>query len=296
MKSLQKGAVVLAFATILLIPHAPAHADTATSTATSTTTTSDTTMMMAQIQSLLAQIQALQAQLAQVKTRVTTLLNTGLQQGMTSTDITKIQQILATDPTIYPEGKITGYFGHLTKNALERFQKRHGIGATGEIDEDTQFLLEGYLQEGFGSTTPPGLLRAPGIQKKVEVRLAQDCEKHGRGLGPLCKQLKAHENEARNTSTTEFNVRITATEASSSTATSTSVSFTVHGTAYTVSTTGTSITEVLSAVADKLGVTVSELDPQLVKKISNELADAVDAPRTMLESRTHSTDRQDERD
>ncbi|MAZ40891.1 hypothetical protein CL654_02140 [bacterium] len=38
-----------------------------------------------------------------------------------------LQQILAQDPTIYPEGLITGYYGTLTTKAVERFQIRHTI-------------------------------------------------------------------------------------------------------------------------------------------------------------------------
>ncbi len=43
-------------------------------------------------------------------------------------DETKLLQIILTqDPTFYPEGLITGYFGPLTEEAVKRFQKKNNI-------------------------------------------------------------------------------------------------------------------------------------------------------------------------
>lgn len=272
MKLLRNSVLAFAFVGMLFAPHAPARAEV-----TSTITTGDTVAMMAQIQVLLSQIQALQSQIAGMKNQVTTLIKTGLQQGTTSVDVTKIQQLLASDPTIYPEGKVTGYFGQLTANALKRFQERYSIRATGEIDSDTQSLLEEYLKEGFGSTTPPGLLRAPGIAQKVETRLVQGCEQKGDSTGPLCKLLKARygnedEDDRKGPTTTGFNVNVSIVNASSSTATTTTVSFTMNSTSYSVSVTSTDADTILSAVADKLGVIVTALDSRLVQEIKNRLA------------------------
>lgn len=182
MKTLQKSAIALMFAAVVFAPVANAHAATVDE-------------MLAQIQTLMTQIQELQKQLGTVKAQVKTLIKENLQQGMTDADIAKVQELLATDPTIYPEGKKTGYFGPLTREALKRFQAKHELPVTGAIDPETRDLLEQYLHEGFGETIPPGLLRAPGIMKKVEDRFAGDCEKHGHGMGPLCKKLKAEHGD-----------------------------------------------------------------------------------------------------
>lgn len=53
-----------------------------------------------------------------------------------------------TDPNIYPEGKVTGYFGSLTKKAVLRFQDQYDLGITGFVDLDTREKLnEIYFEE-----------------------------------------------------------------------------------------------------------------------------------------------------
>lgn len=47
--------------------------------------------------------------------------------GMSGEEVKAIQTILAKDPTIYPEGRITGYFGPATLAAVKRFQIKYGI-------------------------------------------------------------------------------------------------------------------------------------------------------------------------
>ena len=42
-----------------------------------------------------------------------------------------MQKFLAKDSLIYPEGFITGFFGGHTKDAIKRFQKKHGIFVNG---------------------------------------------------------------------------------------------------------------------------------------------------------------------
>jgi len=40
-------------------------------------------------------------------------------------EVTKLQELLAKDPAVYPEGLVTGYFGSLTRAAINRFQEKH---------------------------------------------------------------------------------------------------------------------------------------------------------------------------
>ncbi len=48
--------------------------------------------------------------------------------GTTSNDVSSLQQFLKAQGTdVYPEGKVTGYFGSLTKTAVGRFQLKYGI-------------------------------------------------------------------------------------------------------------------------------------------------------------------------
>lgn len=47
--------------------------------------------------------------------------------GQTSEQVRLLQEYLSRDKTIYPEGKITGYYGPLTRAAVGKFQERYGL-------------------------------------------------------------------------------------------------------------------------------------------------------------------------
>ena len=51
--------------------------------------------------------------------------------GMRSEQVKLFQTILAKNKEIYPEGKITGYYGDLTVQAVKRFQIKYGVEQTG---------------------------------------------------------------------------------------------------------------------------------------------------------------------
>ena len=52
--------------------------------------------------------------------------------GMTNNDVKNLQTALKTDSSIYPDGKITGYFGPLTLKAVEKFHEKYGIASSGK--------------------------------------------------------------------------------------------------------------------------------------------------------------------
>lgn len=51
--------------------------------------------------------------------------------GSRGTHVVNIQTFLASNPSFYPEGLITGYFGSLTRAAVQRFQAFYGIVSSG---------------------------------------------------------------------------------------------------------------------------------------------------------------------
>lgn len=119
----------------------------------------DTTSTNTQVQAMLTQIQALQAQIQALKTAQTQvqtsaqnvsdtlMLIRSLKQGMSGEDIKTLQAILASDPTIYPEGTISGFYGRLTAEAVKKFQKKHGIEQAGNVGPKTLKKLNEVIKE-----------------------------------------------------------------------------------------------------------------------------------------------------
>jgi len=123
---------------------------------------------------LLTKVAVLQAKLNELQAQAASLpvslrLTKQLSRGTSDEEIKVLQEMLATDPEIYPEGHTTGYFGPLTEKALRKFQKKTGLTDTGKVDGQTLWRVNQLLTEGAGHSgkIPPGLLRAPGILKKL---------------------------------------------------------------------------------------------------------------------------------
>ena len=77
--------------------------------------------------------------------------------GMESEQVKVLQQYLAQDKDVYPEGIVSGYYGNLTRKAVERFQKKYGIVSSG-TPGTTGYGLAGpstraKIQEVIGSQT-----------------------------------------------------------------------------------------------------------------------------------------------
>jgi len=130
--------------------------------------------LKAQIQELITKIELLKEQRGEIKeatkeVKETLHLIRHLREGMTGDDVKLLQEILATDPEIYPKGFITGYFGPLTRNAVKMFQKKAGIEQVGMVGPKTTAKINELLEFGAGSSgkIPRGLLTAPGIRKKL---------------------------------------------------------------------------------------------------------------------------------
>jgi peptidoglycan hydrolase-like protein with peptidoglycan-binding domain len=92
-----------------------------------------------------------------------------LDLGDRGSEVTELQTYLATNASIYPEGLVTGYFGQLTKAAVERFQTTQGIVSQGtpattgygRVGPLTQAAINAKLASG-GS--PSGDVHTPTIR------------------------------------------------------------------------------------------------------------------------------------
>lgn len=80
-----------------------------------------------------------------------------LKQGESGSDVIMLQKVLATDPAVYPEGKVTGYFGSLTAAAVKRFQAKSGLAAVGIVGPQTLEklnTLSSVADHPFGASQP----------------------------------------------------------------------------------------------------------------------------------------------
>ncbi len=83
-----------------------------------------------------------------------------LEVGSTGSDVSSLQSFLALDYSIYPQGRVTGYFGSLTKSAVERFQTRNNISAVGRVGPVTLDAINARMGGGvtFGADVSAPIL------------------------------------------------------------------------------------------------------------------------------------------
>ncbi len=98
--------------------------------------------IQAQAQALLQQIAQLQQQLVANNATNTAHGNTVdssacpnigrvLKNGSTGSDVTRLQQFLALDSSVYPEGTVSGHYGTLTQSAVSRWQAKYNVVSAG---------------------------------------------------------------------------------------------------------------------------------------------------------------------
>lgn len=112
-----------------------------------------------QIAALLEQLDALKAQEETVpEIQAQVLFSIPLALGMKGEEVRRLQEALAKDPEVYPEGLVTGYFGFLTLAAVTRFQEKYAEDVLAPIGlpAGTGFVGErtlGKLNELYASRT-----------------------------------------------------------------------------------------------------------------------------------------------
>ena len=86
-----------------------------------------------QLNQLLDQINKLQAELSRLQGEIVKVgeqiekLTKFLKLGAEGKEVEILQKFLKQDPEVYPEGKVTGYYGPLTEKAVKKFQEKNGI-------------------------------------------------------------------------------------------------------------------------------------------------------------------------
>lgn len=140
-------------------------------TATTTAKTSDVSASTSDVGKPKAPSVATPSLIAQI---VSPVFNKTLKYGMTSDDIKRLQELLASDPEIYPEGIVSGWFGQLTRKAVMAFQKKYGIEQVGIVGPQTRAKInEVFSQSSFVSlqSSVPIPTTVEQIQAKIQELL-----------------------------------------------------------------------------------------------------------------------------
>ena len=165
------------------------------------------------------------AQVSTSTSAAVTTLPTTLHFGDKGELVKILQQLLASDSSVFPEGTITGTFGPLTQTAVKRFQKKHDLPPVGSVGPKTLRTINSLFSENdsenasgtphmwnmatsTGSTTPheggdrrhfcipPGLVNNPSAMHHEYVLPPLPLCKRGMGGG------SEHRFDSSTTSTT----------------------------------------------------------------------------------------------
>ncbi len=100
-------------------------------------------------------------------------IDTQLDFGETNNDVTNLQAFFKDNASIYPEGLVTGYFGSLSRNAVQRFQVQKGIVTSGtaastgfgRVGPSTRDAINSLINSGgwSGQVVVSGGLTAPSF-------------------------------------------------------------------------------------------------------------------------------------
>lgn len=136
------------------------------------------------------------AQPSPVAAAVSPVFTNSLQKGARSDDVKRLQQLLATDSEIYPEGTTSGYYGTLTEKAVQKFQMKYGVVSSpsdagyGSIGPKTRQKLQEVFGQGQSSAPAPAAPAVSAAEEAQRQALQQQ-------LSDLQKQLNAMLKQAQ---------------------------------------------------------------------------------------------------
>ncbi len=142
-----------------------------------------------QVQGLLAQIKALQEQLriivqghassigggwmgtstpsGDMRTLHCMEIKRDLKKGAKGDDVSALQEMLAKDSDVFPEGSVTGVFGPATERAVKRFQEKFGVSSssTGFVGPKTREFMRGRCGQMHGHDNDMSSSSGPQMEK-----------------------------------------------------------------------------------------------------------------------------------
>lgn len=90
--------------------------------------------------------------------------------GAKGDDVIQLQAFLAGDLALYPEGKITGYYGSLTVAAVKRFQAKYGISQIGRVGPQTLAKLNEVMGKSMSAPQAPASIQDDEAAKKADLQ------------------------------------------------------------------------------------------------------------------------------
>jgi len=101
------------------------------------------------------------------------IINRALATGSTGNDVKSLQQFLASDKSIYPEGIANGNFGPKTLAAVKRFQEKYGIAKKGQQGYGVLGPKTRAKIKELSGGSAPALTPAPSNPSSVSALQAQ---------------------------------------------------------------------------------------------------------------------------
>ena len=121
---------------------------------------------------------------------VSPVFNSDLSLGSKGDDVTKLQELMAKDSEIYPEGLVTGYFGPATQRAVRKFQAKHGLPQVGRVGPATRAKLN-EVSGGQPQSSAPAPAPAPAAAASaVSASEQKSMEDQLKSLQDLLKVLQ----------------------------------------------------------------------------------------------------------
>ena len=135
----------------------------------------------------LSQIISIEADLLKTWQRSRGLKNT-LAYNSEGRSVVLLQRMLQQDDSIYPEKKVTGYYGDSTQTAVIRFQKEYNLSQTGVVDVATRDKLNKIF---FSFLCPEQTILYPNfLLKKVNRQFPLPKEYTPASLENISSQVK----------------------------------------------------------------------------------------------------------
>lgn len=108
-------------------------------------------------------------------------LTSEINPGARNDEVMKLQELLAQDPTIYPEGTVSGFYGPKTTAAVKKFQAKYGLPTVGRVGPATL----AKLNEIFGETTTIAQPTTPSVQSQTANQIQSQIQAIQQQIGAL---------------------------------------------------------------------------------------------------------------